>query len=82
MVCLLPPVGTVYDSITRCYFWLVDDTAGGNLFASTSTEDATLNPSLEDRNNPFGLSLDWIGRNLYWIEGVSFELCLAERMCV
>ena len=57
---------------------MVDNTAGGNLFATTGTEDVALQPILEDRNNPFSLSLDWIGQNLYWIEGVSFKLIVRQ----
>ena len=75
-------VGTVYDSITETYFWVVDDTAGGNLFASSAIEDTPLMPMLEQRNNPFALSLDWIGRSLYWVEGVSFKTRLAGILCV
>ena len=71
---LLPYVGTVYDSIMGRYFWLVDSTAGGNLFVSTNEEDTALQPILEDREEPFALSLDWIGRSLYWVEGVSSKL--------
>ena len=72
--CIVSDVGTMYNSITRSYFWVVDDTAGGNLFATTGMEDVALQPILEDRNNPFALSLDWIGQNLYWVEGVGFKL--------
>ena len=57
---------------------MVDNTAGGNLFATTGKEDVALQPILEDRNNPFALSLDWIGQNLYWIEGVSFKLIVRQ----
>ena len=64
----------MYDSITQSYFWVVDDTAGGNLFATSTVEDVGLQPILEGRNNPFALSLDWIGQNLYWVEVVSFKL--------
>ena len=74
VACLLPYVGTVYDSIIGQYFWLVDSTAGGDLFVSTNQEDITLQPILENRGNPFALCLDWIGRSLYWVEGVSSKL--------
>ena len=79
--CFVSDVGSVYDSITQSYFWVVADTAGGNLFVTTSMENVALQPILEGRNNPFALSLDWIGRNLYWVEGVSLKLLvrLSER---
>ena len=79
--CLLPHVGTVYDSLLERYFWVVDETAGGNLFVSTTTEDAILQPILTRRDSPFALSLDWVGRNLYWVEGVSSKgVCL--KVCM
>ena len=60
---------------------MVDDTAGGNLFGWCDQNNLP-SPILEGRNNPFALSLDWIGRNLYWVEGVSSKLCLAESLCM
>ena len=53
---------------------MVDSTAGGSLFVSTNEEESSLQPILERRNEPFALSLDWIGRSLYWVEGVGSKL--------
>ena len=48
--------------------------------SSSTSENGVLRPILEGRHNPFALSLDYIGHNLYWVEGVSGKLCSVTRV--
>lgn len=63
-----------YDWKSQCIFWS-DVTTLGSSIKKLCTEDENATAQVihsTTLQNPDGLAVDWIGRNLYWCDKVSF----------
>ena len=67
-----------YDYETKCAFWSDITKHGSSLRKLCGTDNGTQVLNLVSLQNPDGLAVDWIGRNLYWCDKGSDTIEVAD----